>query len=199
MKRRSDLSVAALAVMLATAAIVTSAVPARCQATQRDIDALAKASLIYIGTVRKDGNQSNNTPVWFTITPDHQVLLETGPNTWKAKRIRRGSPALIWIGAKDGPAFIGKAEITNEPAIESRIIEDYPQKYLMARLGYAKPTQEKFDKGKIVAIKVTPIRDLPDGFANEAGKPAPSLEAANASNATAPPAAASTPASSPSP
>lgn len=184
MKRRSDLSLAAAVAMLAGAAILASAGSARCQASQRDIDALAKASLIYIGTVRKDGNQSNNTPVWFTTTPDHQVLLETGPDTWKAKRIRRGSPALIWIGAKDGPAFIGKAEITNDQAIETRIIEDYPQRYLMARLGYAKPTQEKFDQGKIVAIKVTPVRDLPDGFTNQAGSPAPTLEAAAAPAAT---------------
>ncbi len=184
--------------MLASAAILASAGTAGCQASQRDIDALAKASLIYIGTVRKDGNQSNNTPVWFTTTPDHQVLLETGPDTWKAKRIRRGSPALIWIGAKDGPAFIGKAEITNDPSIESRIIEDYPQKYLMARLGYAKPTQEKFDKGKIVAIKVTPMRDLPDGFTNQAGSPAPSLETAAAASAPAAPSTAA-PAASPAP
>src|SRR5690349_3790152 len=107
MMRRSNLFVAAAALL--GAAILATAGSARAQVTERDVDALTKASLIYIGTVRKDGNQSNNTPVWFTTTPDHQVLLETGPDTWKARRIRRGSPALIWIGAKDGPAFIGKA------------------------------------------------------------------------------------------
>src|SRR5260370_26614834 len=69
------------------------------QATQRDIDALSKASLIYIATVRKDGTQSKSTPVWFTTSPNNVVLIETGPQTWKAKRINRGSPALIWIGS----------------------------------------------------------------------------------------------------
>jgi len=147
------------------------------QATQRDIDAFAKSQLIYIATVRKDGNQSRSTPVWFTTTPDHIVLLETGPQTWKAKRIRRGSPAMIWIGAVDGPAFIGKAEITNDATLQSRIINDYPEKYLEARVGLFKPTQEKFDDGKIVAIKITPVRDLP-GFINQPATPAPSLEAA---------------------
>lgn len=150
--------------------------PARAQATQRDIDALENAAYVYIGTVRKNGNQSKNTPVWFTVTPDHVVLIETGPDSWKAKRIRRGSPALIWIGAADGPAFIGKAELTNDPEIQRRIIQDYPQRYLRARLGITKPTQEKFDDGKIVAIKITPIRDLPDGFKNEAGTPAPKID-----------------------
>jgi len=144
------------------------------QATPRDIEAFSKASLIYIATVRKDGNQSKSTPVWFTTTPDHVLLIETGPNSWKAKRIRRGSPALIWIGSEDGPAFIGKAEITSDPGVEQRIITDYPEKYLMARMGFAKPTQEKFDKGQIIAIKITPVRDL-EGFTTKPGTPAPSL------------------------
>ena len=172
--------------MLVTAlAIFAAGSEAFSQATPRDIEAFSKASLVYIATVRKDGNQSKSTPVWFTTTPDHVLLIETGPNSWKAKRIRRGSPALIWIGSEDGPAFIGKAEITKDQAIATRIITDYPEKYLMARVGLMKPTQEKFDKGQIVAIKITPGRDLPEHFTSKPGTPAPSLEPA----ASAPPAA----------
>jgi hypothetical protein len=163
-------------------AIFASSSDAFCQASQRDIDAFAKSSLVYIATVRKDGNQSKSTPVWFTTTPDHILLIETGPNTWKAKRIRRGSPAMIWIGAEDGPAFIGKADISNDPELETRIITDYPEKYLTARVGLFKPTQEKFDKGQIVLVKITPIRDLP-GFTTKAGTPAPSLEPAASATA----------------
>jgi len=154
------------------------------QATQRDIDAFGKSKLVYIATVRKDGNQSRSTPVWFTTTPDHILLIETGPQTWKAKRIRRGSPAMIWVGAVDGPAFIGKAEITNDPALEAHIVNDYPEKYLEARVGLFKPTQEKFDRGKIVAIKITPVRDLPEHFANQPATPAPSLETPASSTST---------------
>lgn len=166
-------------------AMLTLPAVALAQATQRDIDAFAKSTLVYIATVRKDGNQSRSTPVWFTTTPDHILLIETSPTSWKAKRIRRGSPAMIWIGAVDGPAFIGKAEITNDPAVETRIITDYPEKYLMARMGFAKPTQEKFDKSTIVAIKITPVRDLPEHFTNQPATPAPSLEAAPAAAASA--------------
>ncbi len=169
---------ALLAMTLCTVALMLSQKCALAQATPRDIEALQKATYIYIGTVRKDGNQSKNTAVWFTVTPDYQVLIETGPNTWKAKRIRRGSPALIWIGTADGPAFIGKAEITTDAAVENRIIDDYPQRYLMARMGIEKPTKERFDDGKIVAIRITPIHDLPDGFKNEPGVPAPKLPGA---------------------
>jgi general stress protein 26 len=169
---------------LAILAILATGSDAMSQATQRDIDAFAKSTLVYIATVRKDGNQSKSTPVWFTTTPDHILLIETGPQSWKARRIRRGSPVMIWIGAVDGPAFVGKAEITTDSAVETRIITDYPEKYLMARMGFAKPTQEKFEKGQIIALKITPVRDLPEHFANRPATPAPSLEPAASASTT---------------
>jgi hypothetical protein len=145
------------------------------QVSQRDIDALSTASVLYIATVRKDGNQSTPAPVWFTVAPDHLVLIQTSPTTWKAKRIRRGSPVIVWIGKTKGPAFIGKAEITNDPAVAREIVVDYPKRYLMARLGMHTPTQEMFDRGQIVPITIRPVRDLPEGFASQPGKPAPSI------------------------
>jgi hypothetical protein len=157
-------------------AFVAIGTDAFAQASQRDIDAFSKASLVYIATVRKDGNQSKAAPVWFTTTPDHLLLVNTSPTSWKAKRIRRGSPAMVWIGSEDGPAFIGKAEITSDSAVLNRIITDYPEKYMMARVGLFRPSQEKFDKGSVVAIKITPVRDLPN-FTSQPGTPAPSLEA----------------------
>jgi hypothetical protein len=144
------------------------------QVSQRDTDALSTASVLYIATVRKDGNQSTAAPVWFTVAPDHVVLIQTQPTTWKAKRIRRGSPVIVWIGKTKGPAFIGKAEITSDPAVAHQIVKDYPKRYLMARLGMHTPTQEMFDKGQIIPITIRPIRDLPEGFASQPGKPAPS-------------------------
>jgi Pyridoxamine 5'-phosphate oxidase len=150
--------------------------------TQRDIDALKQASLLYIATVRKDGNQSTAAPVWFTVALDHSIYIQTRPATWKAKRIRRGSPVIVWIGKRSGPAFIGKAEISGAPAVARQIVQDYPKRYLMARLGLHTPTQAMFDKGEILAIKITPVHDLPEGFASRPGTPAPSLAGA-ASNA----------------
>jgi hypothetical protein len=144
--------------MVMTALAILAAVGnAFCQATPRDIDAFSKASLVYIATIRKDGNQSKAAPVWFTTTPDHVLIINTGPSSWKAKRIRRGSPALVWIGS--------------------------PEKYLTARVGLFRPSQEKFDKGTVVAIKITPVRDLPEHFVSQPGTPAPSLEAAPAATA----------------
>lgn len=159
---------------------------ARAAASARDAAALASAKLIYIATVRKDGNQSKAVPVWFVADKDNRVLIQTGPQSWKAKRIRRGSPALIWIGSRTGPAFIGTAEITTDPAALGQIESDMPRKYLLARVGFSRPTQAKFDSGKICAIRVTPMRDLPEGFTSQPGTPAPALASSAPAAATAP-------------
>jgi hypothetical protein len=149
------------------------------QVSQRDVDALSTAGILYIATVRKDGNQSTAAPVWFTVSPNHLVLIQTQHTTWKAKRIRRGSPVIVWIGRKHGPAFIGTAEISSDPAVERQIIEDYPKKYLMARFGFHRPNQEMFDKGGILSIVITPVRDLPQSFTSQPGTPAPSIDGAH--------------------
>ena len=57
-----------------------------------------------------------------------------------------------------------------------QIVEDFPKRYLMARLGLHTPTQAMFDQDKILAIVITPVRDLPDGFKPQPGTPAPGLE-----------------------
>jgi len=146
-----------------------------CATSARDSAELAKSTYIYIATVRKDGNQSKAVPVWFIPTSDSQVLIETGPGSWKAKRIKRGSPALIWIGSRTGPAFIGKAEIVQDKTLQDQVIEQYPKKYWQARLGFARPSRAKLDSGQIVVIRITPARDLP-GFASEPGTHAPTLD-----------------------
>jgi hypothetical protein len=170
-------------VILAVTLVAMNSRVAQAAASPRDIAALHKAKLIYIATVRKDGNQSKAVPVWFILDKDNRLLIQTGPQSWKAKRIRRGSPALIWIGTSTGPAFIGTAEITTDPAALAQIESDIPRKYLLARVGFSRPTQAKFDSGKICAIRITAARDLPDGFVSQPATPAPALAAPVAAKA----------------
>ena len=163
------------ATILAT--LAASILPAISATSARDAATLAKSTYIYIATVRKDGNQSKAVPVWFITTSDNQVLIETGPGSWKARRIKRGSPAIVWIGSRTGPAMIGKAEIIQDKTLQARVIDQYPKKYLLARIGFARPSRAKLDSGQIVVIRISPVRDLPDGFASAPGTPAPTLEA----------------------
>jgi general stress protein 26 len=158
------------------AVIALSNVCAWAEISPRDQQALAKADLIYIATVRKNGMQSKAAPVWFTTGADHDsLLIQTGNTTWKAKRIRRGSPVLVWIGKADGPAFIGKAEITNDPSLRDKILKDFQQKYWLNRVAGVGPSRARFDTGERVAIKITPVRDLQDGFGSEPGLAPPPM------------------------
>ena len=157
-------------------ALATPAATTLAATSPRDADALAKATYIYIATVRKDGNQSKAAPVWFITTADKQVLIETSPASWKARRIKRGSPAMIWIGSRTGPAFIGKAEIVADKTLQDQVIAEYPKRYLLARIGFARPSRAKLDRGQIVVIRILPARDLPDGFQSAPGTPAPQLD-----------------------
>jgi general stress protein 26 len=173
-KLRIALTVVVTAGVLAIAASNGSA-----EISKRDAQALSKAQLIYVATVRKDGNQSKAAPVWFTISVDNNaILIQTGPETWKAKRIRRGSPAVVWIGSADGPAFIGKAEITNDAAVVNKILTDFRNKYWQNRVMGIGPSRAGFDSGARIAIRITPTRDLPEGFTSAPGRKAPPLEAA---------------------
>ena len=164
---------------LAAAIVLTFAASMVCaDISKRDAQALTGKELIYIATVRKDGNQSKAAPVWFTTTTDkNAILIQTKNDTWKAKRIRRGSPVLVWIGAANGPAFMGKAEITSDPAVRDKILDDFRLKYWQNRVMGVGPSRARFDSGERVAIKITPTRDLPEGFGSKPGTPAPPVEA----------------------
>jgi hypothetical protein len=54
----------------AALAIVLAASAAHAEISRRDMQVLSKSQLIYIATVRKDGNQSKAAPVWFTVSAD---------------------------------------------------------------------------------------------------------------------------------
>jgi hypothetical protein len=148
--------------------------------SSRTIDALSRAARIYVATVRKDGSQSVAVPVWFTTMSDDVVLFQTSATSWNAKRIRRASPVMVWIGKRDGPAFVAKAELTTEPAVIRRIVEGYPRKYFLARIGFHRPTEAMFYRGQIVAARIIPICDLPSDFASSPGSPVPSLHLSSA-------------------
>ena len=164
-------------ILTATVALALSNVSARAEISPRDQQALAKADLVYVATVRKNGTQSKAAPVWFTIgTENDSILIQTGKTTWKAKRISRGSPVLVWIGKADGPAFIGKAQITSDAAIRDKILKDFREKYWQNRVMGVGPSRARFDSGERIAIKITPVRDLQDGFTSEPGSAPPSIE-----------------------
>jgi general stress protein 26 len=177
MMKRSGTRILPAVTLMAMAMLFVVGSVAQAAISARDLQALAKADLVYIATVRKKGTQSTAAPVWFTIGGDNNsILIQTGPSTWKAKRIKRGSPVLVWIGKSDGPAFIGRAEITSDAAVQSKILKDYREKYWQNRVMGVGPSRDKFASGKVIAIKITPVRDLEDGFTSRPGTSPPPME-----------------------
>ena len=161
---------------LITAVLALAIGPAaRAASSPIDVNAFADASYIYIATVRKDGCQSRAVPVWFVTTAQSQILIDTNSDSWKARRIRRGSPVIVWMGSRTGPAFIGRAEFETDRSVQDQMIERISQKYLLARLGFFGPKRANFDSGKITTIRITPERGLPAGFTSRPGAPAPAL------------------------
>jgi len=138
-----------------------------------ELDALTHARVIYVATVRRDATQSRASPMWFTITGTREVLVQSRPDGWQTKRIRRGSPVLFWIGTRRGRALVGRAEVTGDPAVLEQIIKDYPRKYWLARLGIHRPTKSSFERGDRLAIRIIPIDRLPQGFNSQPGVAAP--------------------------
>jgi PPOX class probable F420-dependent enzyme len=120
-------------------------------------DSLRTAKQIYVATRRRDGAESKAVPVWFMFDGD-AVYFTTAPGSHKARRIARGSPLLVWIGAADGPHFVGRAELVRDAAVAARMAPVYDGKYWISWLGFFRPRPDRVRDGKTVIVKVRPDR-----------------------------------------
>jgi PPOX class probable F420-dependent enzyme len=118
-------------------------------------DALRSSKHIYVATRREDGTTSAKAPVWFMFDGD-AVYFTTAPEAHKVRRIRRGSPLLVWVGDDDGPHFEGKAELVTDPAVAERMAPVYSDKYWIAWLGLFRPRPDRVRAGKTLIVRVTP-------------------------------------------
>jgi len=114
---------------------------------------LRSSSYIYTATQRKDGGVSESVPVWFMWDGD-RIFFTTGPDSWKAKRIARGSPLIVNVGSKDGPRLVGKATRVTDPALIDRMGQAYNEKYWIAWLGFFRPRSDRVTAGKTAAYLV---------------------------------------------
>ncbi len=118
---------------------------------------LQRSKEIYVATQRKDGKRSAATPVWFGVLDD-TIWFATRTGSYKAKRVRRGSPVFVSAKGKDGPFIETRAEISNDGAMADRLGTIYAQKYWRAWLGMFRPGHEKIAAGTDVLVHLTPTR-----------------------------------------
>ncbi len=110
---------------------------------------------IYTATQRSNGEWSTAAPVWFMYDGE-AVYFTTSPTSYKARRIKRGSPVRIWVGSKDGPSFIGEAQFVTDRASIERMAQAYKQRYWIAWAGLFLPRVGRVESGKTMVVKVTP-------------------------------------------
>lgn len=132
-----------------------TSVPARAELPAEVREALVEEELIYTATDRKDGTRSDAAPIWFWYDGKSDFLYtSTSPDSWKAKRIARGSPLHIWVGEEDGPYLVGEAEKITDPATVTLMGEKYSDKYWIAWLGLFRPRADRVTEGKTIAYRV---------------------------------------------
>lgn len=116
---------------------------------------LAEEDLIYTATERKDGSLSAAAPIWFWSDGESDILYtSTAPESWKAKRLERGSPLHIWVGDEDGPYLIGDAERIMDPETVTMMGEKYSDKYWIAWIGFFRPRADRVTDEKTIAYRV---------------------------------------------
>lgn len=129
------------------------------QAFSHAVDAALKSEKdIYIATQRKSGTWGAAAPVWFMYY-DGAVYITASPTSYKAKRIKRGSPVKVSVGSLDGPAFTAKAELLTDRAVVTRMGEVYAKKYWLAWIGIARPRVNRVRSGRTVAIRIAPLEE----------------------------------------
>jgi len=81
--------------------------------------------------VRRTAIKSKAAPVWFTTSANNnRSLIQTGPETWKAKTHQTREVRLSCGSERGGPGFIGKAEITNDAAVVNKSWTGFPRQVL---------------------------------------------------------------------
>jgi hypothetical protein len=142
---------------LATVCLLAIAVGGRAAGFAPNVvEALKTSKNLYVATKRKDGTQSSVAPIWFMYDGE-AVYFTTVPDSHKATRIAAGSPVLVWVGAENGPHFVGKGEIVRDPAVAEKMAPVYDQKYWISWVGFFRPRPDRVRDGKTVIVRVTPV------------------------------------------
>ena len=91
-------------------------------------DALTRAKYIYLTTYSQAG-RPGTVPTW-CWPHDDALYFTTQRASLKARRIKSNGRVTVHVGAKEGPAFEGRAEwVDDRPDLETAILEAYRRKY----------------------------------------------------------------------
>jgi PPOX class probable F420-dependent enzyme len=118
--------------------------------------ALARAKYIYVTTYSQAG-KPGTVPTW--LWPhEGAIYFTTKRDSVKARRIKNNGRVTVHVGAKDGPAFEGRAEwVDDRPDLETALLATYQRKYwLTVPLFMGRYIRKGLAAKTSVLIRVTP-------------------------------------------
>ncbi len=118
--------------------------------------ALREAPYVYVQSQRKTGEWSKPAEIWFHFE-DGKVYVATRPTSWRVRRIGwKRTKARIAVGKADGPSFQATGALVKNPALETRIMDDYAKKYPERWKGFEQSFRDGFTSGDRVVVCYTP-------------------------------------------
>ncbi len=117
---------------------------------------LADERYISLTTFRRDGSEVS-TPVWVVSDDGRRLLVWTGSQTWKVKRIRREPRVLVapstFRGRERGPRIEGTA----------RVLEGFDVKALIRKkYGLQMRLLELVSRGEDTSVTIEIVEDSPE-------------------------------------
>jgi PPOX class probable F420-dependent enzyme len=117
--------------------------------------ALRRAKYVYLTTYAASG-RSSTVPVWCWFD-GQDVYFTTDRESLKARRIRSTGRVTVHVGAQDGPAFEGRAELVEgRRDIEDQLLRAYRRKYwILVPLYMGRWIRRRLASGQSTLVKVT--------------------------------------------
>jgi uncharacterized protein len=107
------------------------------------VGSLAGERYISLTTFKRDGTPVS-TPVWVTSDDGRRLLVWSGTETWKVRRLRRDARVFVapanFRGRERGPRIGGLARGISDPGVDALLRQKYGwQKRALDRINGSKP------------------------------------------------------------
>ena len=120
------------------------------------LSSLARERYVSITTFRRDGSPAS-TPVWVVSDDPHRLLIATGADTWKVRRIKRDPHVRVagcsFRGKVHGEAVEGVAHLVDEePLVRQLQHEKYGWQMRLAEASSALVRRVRRQPGETAAF-----------------------------------------------
>lgn len=118
--------------------------------------ALESSKYVYVQSTRLDGELSKPAEIWF-MYHDGAVWVCTPTTTHRVKRIQAGKTgAKVAVGKPDGPSFMAKSSLVQDPEVNTALFETFAKKYADGWSSYEEQFKQGLANGSRTLVKYDP-------------------------------------------